>query len=273
MSQLKIVLIDVAWGDSIFLEAIDNQQNEYYALIDSNDTTNYKSSLIFLRKYFQRKFGHSRITKPLFNWVMLSHAHLDHGQGLKEIMRTFGTSNFYYPKSVDSSSLAHLQQYANRVGINHQAIDSNRDFPNFGDVNVNVLWPPEDTISNNENDNSIVLSMNLHNKTCMLTGDAEEAVWNVINPMIPNDTVFFKVPHHGSRNGSLDNHLQGTWTAHCPNNALLAMSTHNRPFNHPHQEVLEWFTNNNFSYARTDNNYHLEYIIDNNGIRSKYSNW
>ena len=51
MSQLKIILIDVAWGDSIFLEAIDNRGNESYALIDSNDSTSYKSTLIFLKKY------------------------------------------------------------------------------------------------------------------------------------------------------------------------------------------------------------------------------
>ena len=107
MSQLKIILIDVAWGDSIFLEAIDNQGNESYALIDSNDTTNYKSSLIFLRRYFQRKFNTARIQKPLLDWVMLSHAHLDHGEGLKEIMKVFGTKKFYYPKSI-TLSLIHI---------------------------------------------------------------------------------------------------------------------------------------------------------------------
>lgn len=272
MSQLKIVLIDVAWGDSIFLEAIDAGGNESYALIDSNDSTNYKSSLIFLRKYFQRKFGTSKIKKPVLDWVMLSHAHLDHGQGLKEIMRTLGTKKFYYPKSILNSSLAHLQQYANRVGIEHQAIDDNRIFPNFGDTSITVLWPQSNAApSNNENDNSIVLSLTLNNITCMLTGDAEEVVWNVIKHKIPANTEFFKVPHHGSRNGSLDHTNNGTWTTNCPNNALLGISTHNRPHNHPHQEVLDLFTNNNYTYARTDNNYHIEVIIDNNGLRSKYS--
>ena len=275
MSSLKIVLIDVAWGDSIFLEAIDDAGNESYALIDSNDTTNYKSSLIFLRKYFQRKFGSSQVTKPVFDWVMLSHAHLDHGQGLKEIMKFFGTNHFYYPKSALNSSLAHLQRYANRPNVNipHQAIDTNRNFPDFGDAQVEILWPPEDQISNNENDNSIVLSFTLGNMTCMLTGDAEEDVWNVIKTSIPANTVFFKVPHHGSRNGSLDHNHQGTWTTDCPTTALLGMSTHNRPHDHPHQEVLNHFNNRGFTYARTDDNYHLEIILDtNNGFSSKYSN-
>lgn len=271
MSQLKIVLIDVAWGDSIFLEATDDQGNESYALVDSNDSTNYKSSLIFLRKYFQRKFGTAKINKPLLDWVLLSHAHLDHGQGLKEIMRTFGAKKFYYPKSIQNSSLAHLQQYANKAHIDHQAIDDNRIFPDFGDAQVKVLWPREDELSNNENDNSIVLAIALHDQTCILTGDAEEDVWDAIKAKIPANTKFFKVPHHGSRNGSLDNAGNGTWTTHCPTNALLGISTHNRPYDHPHQEVLNVFTNDGYQYIRTDDNYHLEVIMSNLPLQSKFS--
>lgn len=272
MSQLKIIIIDVAWGDSIFLEATDSNGNESYALIDSNDSANYKASLIFLRKYFQRKFNTSQIEKPLLDWVMLSHAHLDHGQGLKEIMRTFGARNFYYPKSLENSGLAHLQQYANRVNIDHQHVDHNFPFPNFGDAAINVLWPLDNApILNNENDNSIVLAITQNNKTSVFTGDAEEHVWNNINNSIPLNTVFFKVPHHGSRNGSLDNAGNGTWTANCPNSALLGISTHNRPHDHPHQEVLNVFNIGNFQFVRTDENYHLEVIVDANPIRSKYS--
>ncbi|NND34133.1 MAG: hypothetical protein HKN76_16215 [Saprospiraceae bacterium] len=272
MSQLKIVLIDVAWGDSIFLESIDANGDEHYALIDSNDTTNYKASLIFLKKYFQRKFNTASVVKPLFEWVMLSHAHLDHGEGLKEIMRFFGTEIFYYPKSVTNSSLAHLQNYANRVGINHQALDNNRIFPDFGDVSVQILWPNEDEISDNENDNSIVLALTLHNQTCLLTGDAEEPVWEVIHNQIPANTVFFKIPHHGSRNGSLRVQDQsGAWTGQVGNQVFLAMSTHNRPYNHPHQEVLDLLNAGGYTYSRTDDNYHIEVIVDQNGITSKYA--
>jgi len=271
MSQLKIILIDVAWGDSIFLEAIDSNGKEHYALIDSNDTSNCKSSLIFLKRYFQRKFNTSNITKPIFDWVMLSHAHLDHGEGLKEIMRFFGTTRFYYPKSILNSSLAHLQNYANSAGISHQAIDNNRVFSDFGDVQIDVLWPNEDGISDNENNNSIVLALKLHNMACMLTGDAEDDVWDVIKTQIPNNTVFFKIPHHGSRNGTLDHSGNGTWTTECPTNAFLAMSTHNRPYNHPHQEVIDVLNSQGFTYARTDDNYHIEILVDSNGISKRYS--
>ena len=273
MSQLKILLIDVAWGDSIFLESIDDAGNSHYALIDSNDTVNNKGSMIFLKKYFQRIYNRSSVDKPVFDWVMLSHAHLDHGQGLKEVMKFFGTQNFFYPKSVDNSSLAHLQKYANRAGIRHQAIDSNRVFPNLGDVQIQVLWPREDEISDNENDNSIVLALSLHGHTCLLTGDAEEPVWDAIGDQIPDNTVFFKIPHHGSRHGSLrhGNLQNGAWTDYVDPQTFLAMSTHNRPYNHPHQEVLDLLDNAGYTYARTDNNYHVEIIVDQAGLRRKYA--
>lgn len=271
MSQLKIILIDVAWGDSIFLESIDSNGNEWYALIDSNDTTNFKSSLIFLKRYFQKKFKTSQIDKPLLDWVMLSHAHLDHGQGLKEIMRSFGTKQFYYPKSLANSNLAHLQKYANRVGINHQAIDSNRVFPNFGDVEIKILWPFEDDVSDNENNNSIVLELGIHNMKCMLTGDAEGEVWDIIKDQISDRTVFFKVPHHGSRNGTLDHANNETWTTNCPSTAFLAISTHIRPYNHPHQEVLDLLDSKGYSYSRTDKNYHTEIILNEDGFNHKFT--
>lgn len=272
MSQLKIILIDVAWGDSIFLEATDSQGNEHYALIDSNDTTHYKSSLIFLRKYFQRKLGTSKIEKPMFDWVMLSHAHLDHGQGLKEIMRTLGTQNLYYPKSIANTSLAHLQQYANRVNISHQAIDNTRVFPNLGDAKVNILWPQQgNALLPDENNNSIVFTVTQADRTAVFTGDAEEEVWKSIGTQIPKDTVFFKVPHHGSRNGSLDHAGNPTWLQHCPPDTLLGMSTHNRPYNHPHQNVLNAFKNAGYKSIRTDENYHLEITLNASGVSAKYS--
>ncbi|TAJ13760.1 hypothetical protein DMA11_07855 [Marinilabiliaceae bacterium JC017] len=283
MSKLKIILIDVGWGDSIFLESTysDQRGNEKhsYALIDSNDTVNYKSSLIFLRKYFQRKFGTSKINKPLFDWVMLSHAHLDHGEGLKEIMQTFGTKRFFYPKSKNNTCLAHLQNYVNRVRyadgstIIHQAIDDQSIIPAFGNASVNILWPPKNYHKNNtnENNNSIVFSLTQDNQSCIFTGDAEEEVWDKIKHNIPQDTVFLKIPHHGSRNGSIDNNDELAWSTPNTISAFIGISTHNRPYNHPDDDVLDKLDDNDYVYARTDKNYHIEITIDASGRKTKYS--
>ena len=54
---------------------------------------------------------YKNILKPIFDFVMLSHAHADHAQGLKSLMRSFGTKNFrvYY----ESNFANYPQQYYN----------------------------------------------------------------------------------------------------------------------------------------------------------------
>ena len=211
---------------------------------------------------------------------MLSHDHSDHGSGLKRIMKEYGTKNFWYPKvEVEGSViLASLQSYANhpRVNINHQAIDSESDIGNLGDIAMDVLWPMPDCIDNNPNNNSIVLTLTLGNTTFLMTGDAEGKVWDQIANQIPDNTVAVKIPHHGSRNGTLYNNtsplidkLDGL-----PLEAHLGISCHpNYPnrFDFPHQEVLNRFKVRPYPYYRTDVNYHITFITDNNGVRIRYS--
>ena len=53
MSYLKVTLIDVGWGDSIFIESVNHDNKPRYALIDSNDDGAYQPSIIFLKKYLR----------------------------------------------------------------------------------------------------------------------------------------------------------------------------------------------------------------------------
>ena len=50
MGKLNITLIDVGWGDSIFIEHEDDAGNHYYGLIDSNDSKEIKSTRIFIER-------------------------------------------------------------------------------------------------------------------------------------------------------------------------------------------------------------------------------
>ena len=38
-NRLRLTMIDVGWGDSLFLESIDGRGTSHYALIDCNDST------------------------------------------------------------------------------------------------------------------------------------------------------------------------------------------------------------------------------------------
>ncbi len=281
MNTLKVTLIDVGWGDSIFIEAeTEGAPRPRYGLIDSNDQENICSSFIFLKRYFERSQVQLPEDKPVFDFVILTHFHADHGDGLKKIMREYGTKAFWYPKTIAPGGLSELIRFANRsdnVGF-HEAVNSDKDFPAFGPATGRFLWPPysqgeENIDAVNENNNSVVLALTLDQVTFLLTGDAEGEVWQKIGAL-PADTRFFKVPHHGSVNGTFLEPAHTTpWVDNCPGGALLGISSHIRPFHHPHKEVVDLFQRLDRTVFRTDEHYHVTVETNGRDVKVKYSHF
>lgn len=276
MGVLNITLIDVGWGDSIFIEHVDASSNSHYALIDSNDSKVIKSTHIFIERLFRLK--REDIPAPLFDFVLLSHWHDDHEKGLQGILRRYGTTYFWHPKSYKLEPNNLLMRYCKRKNSKirqYESVNSTKILPSFGDVSMEVLWPHYNQISDadDENNNSVVLALRYGNASVVLTGDTEEEAWNDIADKIPQDTVFFKVPHHGSRNGSLNEHGHPTWLPQCPASARLGISCmYRKDYKHPHDEVLDAFTNAGHQYYRTDEHYHLTVSLDGtNPLTVKYS--
>lgn len=275
MSRLVATLIDVGWGDSVLIESEDSQGARHFALVDSNDDAEMRSSYIFLRRHFE-KLGlkiEAR-SKPFFRFVMLSHAHTDHGRGLESIMREFGTENFIYPKFHDPGVLSKLLDFANRSPqlVRHfQSVDTT-DAINLGEVLITFLWPRHDALplSDTENNNSVVMRLQLGDVSFVLTGDAEKEVWKDIAEEIPDDTMFFKVPHHGSVNGTFAGQ-EPAWLNKCPRAARLGISSHVVPFQHPDKQVINLFNRQGFQFFRTDINYHLAFETDGTTVSVKFS--
>ena len=275
MRRLIVTLIDVGWGDSVLIESEDSQGKPHFALVDSNDNAEMRSSYIFLRRHFE-KLGRKieAVNKPFFKFVMLSHAHTDHGRGLEAIMREFGTENFIYPKFHDPGVLSKLLDFARRRPqyVQHfQSVDET-DAINLGDVFISFLWPKhgDPPLANTENNNSVVMRLQLGNVSFILTGDSEKEVWRRISGQIPADTLFFKVPHHGSMNGTFDGQ-NPAWLNDCPRGARLGISSHVVPFTHPDKQVTDLFDQEGFQYFRTDISYHLSFETDGTTVSEKYS--
>lgn len=275
MSMLRVTLIDVGWGDSILIESTTTAGQSSYGLIDCNDTTSLQSSFIFLKRFFEKKKIDIKTSKPLFDFVVLSHAHTDHGQGLKNIMKHFGTKYFWYSKSDSAGLLSTLTAFADKPGnddvAHHEALNSTKILPDMGDVKLSVMWPHYNSIpDDNENNNSVVLLLTLDQASFVLTGDAEGKVWDQIATDIPNDVQFFKVPHHGSVNGTFWNG-QTPWLDACPGQTRLGISSHIRPFSHPDKEVVDVIDQRGYQYYRTDEHYHVTFSTDGNTMQVKYS--
>jgi len=286
MCYLRVTLIDVGWGDSILIESTSGIGRPRFALIDSNDNAEreYWPTRNFLRKHFgsrEDEFDYTEID-PLFDFVMVSHDHSDHGTGLKRIMSQYGTQKFWYPKTDPEHSpvIAHLQSYANHhmVDIDNQAVDREIDIGNLGDTALDVLWPPPDHYlqDSNKNNNSIVLLLTLENQSILLTGDAEGEVWSEISDQVPLNTVAVKVPHHGSRNGILShggttllNRLSQT-----AGNIHMGISCHpNFPnrYDLPHPDVVNSISEDPYHLYRTDLHYHITFTVRDSQVVVRYS--
>lgn len=265
MTKLKITLIDVGWGDSILIEIINKKKESVFALIDSNDSVNFQSSFIYIKRYLERE--KIKITDKLFEFVILTHAHSDHGQGLMRIIRKYGTKNFWFSKWYKNTSIISLLRYAKmskKVGYVEE-IDDKFNIPDIDNVKFKVLWPESGSVNANENNNSIVLLISMLNINILLTGDIELDVWDRIKNKIPSDIHFLKIPHHGSKNGTVKNDGSTPWLDKVGNKCKLGISTHRVPYEHPDDDVIEKIHVKNFKYYRTDYNHNI--CISTNGKR------
>jgi len=221
-----------------------------------------------------------RSTSLFFDFVMFSHDHADHRSGLENIIREFGTQNFWYPHTEKTPGLGKLLNFAERE-INkpdgdiqfHEAIKAGKPLPDFGDVKMSILWPPDghDYDHATPNNTSIVLTLVLKNRCVVLTGDAEEAVWANIASDIPDETRFFKVPHHGSVNGTFNNDGKSKWLKKCRYSRLGISGDVYGNFIFPNHDVIQLFKSKRKKYYRTDEHYHISFITNGVDYDVKYS--
>lgn len=272
-NKLRLTIIDVGMGDSLFLESIDGRGTSHYALIDSNDSTYSRSSYIFLRRFFEKKQEKVPSSSALFDWVLMTHAHADHGAGLQRILKDFGTKYFWHSDSPNYPVLiAKLLDYARKSNqvANYEAIDTSAVLPRFGGATMEVLWPEPGVLDKNENNNSVVLAITRGQVTFVLTSDAEaDIVWTRISSKIPKTTKFFKVPHHGATNGTFTNANATPWLAVLPKKALLGISSHILPYSHPDRKVVNALSGR--TLYRTDLHYHICVETDGVDVEVSYS--
>lgn len=251
---LKITLIDVWQGDSIFVQF----PNGHKALIDAGDgKTEYSvfdAPTIDIFPFMKQ----NNISKTDIQYFVGTHPHHDHIGGALSIIKYFNikvvydsgmpytTENYLdFLKLIDKK---HIKYIIPKVG---SSLNWDKD------VSVQVLHSGNKHYPN-PNNNSIVLKIKYKNFAIILTGDAEkEAEDDMLNTGINLNATILKAAHHGSDTSCSDAFLDQI----SPQVIVISVGLYNK-FGHPVPSTIEKFKNRNYKIYRTDQDGNIDIITD-----------
>jgi competence protein ComEC len=171
------------------------------------------------------------------DYILATHADADHIDGLNDVARNFRVRLALLARlPAGDPEFMKLAATLRQQGI-PAAIISRGDQFSFGEVKVDVLWPPPvpGAQAPSANDDSIVLRLSLGQRAFLLTGDIEERAETALVSLQDDlrcDAV--KVAHHGSKTSS----RQSFTTAVHPELAVISVGL-DSPYGHPDARVIE----------------------------------
>jgi competence protein ComEC len=116
-----------------------------------------------------------------------------------------------------------------------------------GEATLQVLWPPPDLESDNPNDLSLVLLVEVRGVRLLLTGDVEPPGQAALQRAWPTLAVdVLKVPHHGSRHQDLD------WLLGLGARVAVVSAGADNDYGHPSPDTVRPLEGAGLELLRTD---------------------
>jgi competence protein ComEC len=133
--------------------------------------------------------------------VILSHADLDHFNGLPELLDRFAVGQVTLTPTFadkDTPGVEATLDALQRRGVATRVVKAG-DVLTAGDVRLEALHPPADRLGDNENARSLVLEVRHAGHTFLLTGDLEGPGLERVLGLPPRRVDVMQAPHHGSK--------------------------------------------------------------------------
>ena len=217
-TTMAVHFLDVGQGLSILVQS----QGENL-LYDGGD----RGHSSFVVSYLQKQ------NVSTINYMISSHYDEDHVAGLVGCLDNFSVKNVIGADYVQDTKI--YQSFENEVssqGLNVQHPDPGTDF-SFGSGKFTVLSPQ--SISSNDNDNSVAIRLENGINHFLFTGDAESAGEEAICDLGLDLSCDVIVPgHHGSATATTWDLLQQT----VPEYAVISCGTGNS-YGHPHKDTMD----------------------------------
>jgi len=238
---LKLTFIDVGQGDSILVEFPGSNK----MLVDGGgipeETFDIGERIV--SPFLWRK-GIKKI-----DYLVLTHAHPDHMNGLKAVARNFKIKEFWEAFSPqENESYAEFKSLIPRNAICVRRFRGQEK--KIDDVKIEVLNPKQvdPNVLKVHNDHSIVIRIVYGQTAFLLTGDIGASIEDELERApIALESQVLKSPHHGSDSSSSENFLKAV----APQIVVISVGRGNI-YNLPDQDVLARYEQNEARIYRTD---------------------
>lgn len=253
ISKWSVNFIDVGQGDSALIKIKDK-----HFLIDTGGTTfgDYDVGENILAPYLL-KSGISEI-----EGVFISHFHEDHVEGLISLFKNPNikiNNIFLNPNNERNDLYKEIIYLAKEKEIKINLV-SEKDKLKIYDICEFKFYVPKQSSFDEENNNSLIISLKIDEQNILFMGDAEKELENEYIKYNHEKFDIVKLGHHGSNTSTTEkfiNHIE-------PNIAIISVGEN--IYGHPHPETLAKLNSENISIYRTDEDGYIS-------IRDKFDSY
>ena len=222
-----IYFFDVGQGDSTLISL-----NNHYYLIDTGG--NPRGNYYYGEKVIiptLKSLGISHLDK-----MIITHGDEDHGKESIPIIENFDVDMVY----LNSNSINELEQSIIDIDIYYEQIKRRTIRFDNGYIHLFSFY------SEDENDSSIIVCLDIEGYKAILTGDASTNVEpNIVKECNMESIDLLKAGHHGSKTSTSSEFVSKL----NPKNSVISVGKNNR-YGHPNKEVLDNLKNS--TIYRTD---------------------
>ena len=185
-SEVRVTVLDVGQGDSIFIELPDNR----CMLIDSGESEYGDTVADYISSA-----GYKKI-----DYLVATHPHTDHIGGMKKAVTSFDIGKIYMPRaSADTKTFEKLLKAIDDKGLRINTAKAGVSILAEDNLSIDIIAPNSESYEE-LNNYSAVIKLTYGKVKFLFMGDAEKESEGEITADVSAD--FVKVGHHGSKTSS-----------------------------------------------------------------------
>ncbi len=218
--DIKYVFVDVGQGDCIHIKSPSGKN----ILIDGGGSLNYDVGRKTVLPYLLKN-GVGKI-----DLAIVSHLDTDHVGGIVSLAEEGVIEKVAVYEEVDKGNESYKKINENTEVIylsEGDKIDIEKG------LNFKVLGPPAGSLSENENNNSLITMFDYEGERMLLTGDIDEDMEKILIAEHDIKSHILKIPHHGSKTGTSEPFVEKV------NPRIAVIQVGENGYGHPADRVIE----------------------------------